>query len=34
MYTARMNVAGVYSQTYDFRTLDNTALGTRITQYS
>ena len=34
MYTARANVAEVYSQTYDFRTLDNTALGARITQYS
>jgi len=34
MYTARMNVNEVYSQSYDYRSLDNTALGTRITQYS
>ena len=34
MFTARMNVASIYTQTYDFRSLDNTALGTRITQYS
>ena len=34
MYTARMNVNEIYSQSYDYRSLDNTALGTRITQYS
>mgnify|MGYP003128779967 FL=1 len=34
MYTARMNVADVYNQAYDFRSTDNTALGTRITTYS
>ena len=33
-YTARMRVAGVYQQSYDFSSLDNTALDTRITQYS
>jgi hypothetical protein len=33
-YTARMQVADVYQQSYDFSSLDNTALGTRITQYS
>ena len=34
MYTARMDVAEVYTQSYDFRSTDNTALGTRITTYS
>jgi hypothetical protein len=34
MYTARVQPADVYSQSYDFRSLDNTALETRITQYS
>ena len=34
MYTARVNVADVYTQSYDFRSTDNTALGTRITTYS
>ena len=34
MYTARMSPADVYSQSYDFRSTDNTALGTRITTYS
>jgi len=34
MFTARMNVENTYTQSYDFRSLDNTALGTRITQYS
>ena len=34
MYTARMEVEDYYTQTYDFRCLDNTALGTRITTYS
>jgi len=34
MYTARMQPAGVYTQSYDFRSIDNTAIGTRITQYS
>ena len=34
MYTARMEPADIYTQTYDFRSTDNTALATRITQYS
>ena len=34
MYTARMQPAEVYTQSYDFRTLDNTALSSVITQYS
>ena len=34
MYTARLNVAEAYTQSYDFRSTDNTALGTRITTYS
>ena len=34
MFTARMDVADVYTQSYDFRSTDNTALGTRVTQYS
>jgi len=34
MYTARMEAGEVYTQSYDFRSLDNTALGTRITTYS
>ena len=33
-YTARLQPGEVYSQSYDFRSLDNTALETRITQYS
>jgi len=33
-YTARMGVADVYTQSYDFTSTDNTALSTRITQYS
>ena len=33
-YTARVQPGEVYSQSYDFRSLDNTALETRITQYS
>ncbi len=33
-YTARMDVAEVFTQSYDFTSLDNTAIGTRITQYS
>jgi len=33
-YTARMQVADVYTQTYDFTSTDNTAISTRITQYS
>ena len=33
-YTARMNVADVYTQSYDFTSTDNTAISTRITQYS
>ena len=34
MYTSRMAVGDVYVQSYDFRSTDNTALSTRITQYS
>ena len=35
MYTARAQVAEVYTQSYDFRSLDNTAtVAARITQYS
>ena len=35
MYTARMAPADVYTQSYDFRSLDNTnSLATQITQYS
>jgi hypothetical protein len=34
MYTARVNVAETYTQSYDFRSLDSTALGSRITTYS
>ena len=34
MYTARMDPAEIYTQSYDFRSTDNTALGTRITTYS
>ena len=33
-YTARMEVGDVYTQSYDFSSSDNTALATRITQYS
>jgi len=33
-YTARVNVADVYTQSYDFTSTDNTAISTRITQYS
>ena len=33
-YTARMEVGDVYQQSYDFSSLDNTSLDTRITQYS
>ncbi len=33
-YTARMDPSEVYTQSYDYRSLDNTALGTSITQYS
>ncbi len=33
-YTARMDPSEVYTQSYDYRSLDNTAIGTRITQYS
>ena len=33
-FTARMAVTSVYTQSYDFRSADNTALGTSITQYS
>jgi hypothetical protein len=34
MYTARMDISDVYTQTYDFRSTSNTAIGTQITQYS
>ena len=34
MYTARLQMADVYAQSYDFRSLDNTVLQTSITQYS
>jgi len=34
MYTARMEPDDIYTQTYDFRSTDNTSLATRITQYS
>jgi len=34
MYTARMDTGDIYTQSYDYRSTDNTALGTRITQYS
>ena len=33
-YTARMEPGEVYRQSYDYRSLDNTATGTQITQYS
>ena len=33
-FTARMAVTSVYTQSYDFRSADNTAVGTSITQYS
>ena len=32
-YTARMDPTQVYTQSYDYRSLDNTALDTSITQY-
>ena len=34
MYSARMQPNDVFTQSYDFRSTDNTALGTRITTYS
>ena len=34
MYTARVQQGPVYLQAYDYRSVDNTALGTRITHYS
>ncbi len=34
MYTARLETSDTYTQSYDFRSLDNTALATRITTYS
>tara|TARA_R100000152_G_C6780155_1_gene212601 strand:- start:114 stop:1010 length:897 start_codon:yes stop_codon:yes gene_type:complete len=34
MYTARVQPGEVYSQSYDFRSLDNSALSSIITQYS
>ena len=33
-YTARMEVGDTYTQSYDFTSTDNTAISTRITQYS
>ena len=33
-YTARVQPEEVYVQSYDYTSTDNTALGTRITQYS
>ncbi|HAI44279.1 MAG TPA: hypothetical protein DCM40_42335, partial [Maribacter sp.] len=33
-YTARVQPEDVYVQSYDYTSTDNTALGTRITQYS
>ena len=33
-YTARLGLGEVFTQSYDFTSMDNTALGTRITQYS
>jgi len=33
-YTARLSIDEVFMQSYDFSSLDNTAIGTRITQYS
>jgi len=34
MYSARVDVGAVFTQSYDFTSQDNTALGTRITTYS
>ena len=34
MFTTRLETGSIYTQSYDFRSSDNTALGTRITQYS
>jgi len=34
MFTARMETGETYTQNYDYRSLDSTAIGTRITQYS
>jgi hypothetical protein len=34
MFTSRMTVGDIYVQSYDFRSTDNTALSTKITQYS
>ena len=34
MFTSRLQIADVYSQSYDFSSLDNTVLENRITQYS
>ena len=33
-YTARLSPEEVYTQSYDYMSLDNTAVGTSITQYS
>lgn len=34
MYTARLNPSDIYTKSYDYRSLDNTAIGTRISVYS
>ena len=34
MYTARVQMGEVYVQSYDWRTTNNTAVGSSITQYS
>tara|TARA_R100000084_G_C4536012_1_gene93419 strand:- start:101 stop:496 length:396 start_codon:yes stop_codon:yes gene_type:complete len=34
MFTSRLQVADVFTQSYDFSSLDNTVLENRITQYS
>ena len=34
MYTARLNPSDIYTKSYDYRSLDNTAVGTRISVYS
>ena len=34
MFTSRLQIADVYSQSYDFSSLDNTVLENRITEYS
>ena len=34
MFTSRLQVADVFTQSYDFSSLDNTVLENRITEYS